>query len=75
MKKIIVLLAVVVGMWAFASPEVEDFRVRVDKNMLDFVGKLPQEKVYLHTDRDHYQVGDKVWLRAYLANAITHQES
>lgn len=75
MKKIIVLLAVVVGMWAFASPEVEDFRVRLVKNMLDFVGKLPQEKVYLHTDRDHYQVGDKVWLRAYLANAITHQES
>lgn len=75
MKRIIVLLAVGMGIWAFASPEGEDFRVRLVKSMLDFVGKLPQEKVYLHTDRDHYEAGDKVWLRAYLANAITHQES
>ena len=39
------------------------------------VGGVPQEKVYLHTDRDHYEAGERVWFRAYLVNAVSHVPS
>lgn len=45
---------------------------QVVRNMLEYVQKQPQEKVYLHTDRDHYDAGDRVWLRAYVTDAVTH---
>ena len=34
-----------------------------------------QEKVYLHTDKPFYLVGDTIWLKGYLVNAQTHKES
>jgi hypothetical protein len=30
------------------------------------------EKVYLHTDRDFYNPGDVVWLKAYVVDGLTH---
>jgi len=33
---------------------------------------FPQEKIYLHTDKPYYLSGEKIWFRAYLADAITH---
>jgi len=34
---------------------------------------LPQEKLYLHFDKPCYVAGDRMWFRAYLVNANTHQ--
>jgi hypothetical protein len=31
------------------------------------------EKLYLHVDRELYAVGDRIWLKAYEVNGITHQ--
>ena len=36
---------------------------------------FPQEKIHLHTDRDYYVPGEKIWFRAYLTDAATHQPS
>jgi len=36
---------------------------------------FPQEKLHLHTDRDIYIPGEKIWFKAYLADAATHQPS
>jgi len=33
----------------------------------------PQEKLHLHTDRDYYVPGEKIWFKAYLTDASTHQ--
>ena len=33
---------------------------------------FPQEKLYLHTDKTVYITGEKIWLRAHLADAATH---
>lgn len=35
--------------------------------------EFPQEKVYVHTDRNCYLGGDTIWLRGYVADAVTHQ--
>ncbi|RZK70199.1 MAG: TonB-dependent receptor, partial [Pedobacter sp.] len=35
----------------------------------------PQEKVYLHTDKPYYVVGDTIWLKAYLTIGAKHQLS
>ena len=31
-----------------------------------------QEKLYLHTDRSVYTIGDTVWMKAYVVDAMTH---
>ena len=33
----------------------------------------PQEKIHLHTDRAFYIPGEKVWFKAYLVDAFSHQ--
>ena len=33
----------------------------------------PQEKIHLHVDRDMYVPGEKIWFKAYVTDAITHQ--
>lgn len=42
----------------------------------DVVGKLqlfnsqfPQEKVYIHSDKSKYYLGEDIWFKAYLINA------
>ena len=32
----------------------------------------PQEKIHLHIDRDIYVPGEKIWFKAYVAEALTH---
>jgi len=33
----------------------------------------PQEKIHLHTDRNYYVPGEKIWFKAYVIDAVTHQ--
>ena len=33
----------------------------------------PQQKVYLHLDKERYFVDEKVWFKAYLVDAVTHR--
>ena len=33
---------------------------------------FPQEKIYLHTDKPYYISGERIWIRAHLADAATH---
>ena len=32
----------------------------------------PQEKIHLHTDRDYYVPGEKIWFKAYVVDAHSH---
>jgi hypothetical protein len=33
---------------------------------------FPQEKIHVHTDKPYYIAGEKIWFRAYLADAANH---
>jgi len=35
----------------------------------------PQEKIHLHTDRNFYVPGERIWLKAYVTDAATHLHS
>ena len=34
---------------------------------------FPQEKIHLHTDRDVYVSGEKIWFKAYVVDALNHE--
>lgn len=38
----------------------------------DFIYEEKQEKVYLHFDKPQYAVGDDIWFKAYVTNAVSH---
>ena len=40
-------------------------------SILDYYSKVPQERIYLQTDRSYYMAGDTVWFRAHLLDAVT----
>ena len=73
--KLFVLAGCLWVAWAFAAPEGDDVPRRFSQRLLEHVQRYPQEKVYLHTDRDHYEAGERVWFRAYLVNAVSHVPS
>jgi TonB-dependent SusC/RagA subfamily outer membrane receptor len=43
--------------------------------LTEWYGKYPQEKVYLHLDKQTYNVGDNIWFKVYLLDATTHEPS
>lgn len=44
----------------------------IEQHILDYYQKVPQELIYIHTDRPYYVPGDTVWFRAHLVDAVTH---
>ena len=49
---------------------------RIDKIMQQvnkFSAQYAQQKVYIHTDKDVYQTGEAMWIKAYLMDATSFQ--
>ena len=67
MKKVIVLLGIILLGYAFN--EFSPFEKKLITNFTAQIRELQQEKVYLHTDKSVYTVGDKLWFRAYQVHA------
>lgn len=44
----------------------------IQQRILDYYWQMPQEIIYVHTDRPYYVPGDTVWFRAHLVDAVTH---
>lgn len=47
------------------SDDPERFECQVLNNLQHFASLYPQHKVYLHTDKDHYFAGERIWFKAY----------
>jgi len=45
----------------------------VQDSLSKLLALYPQEKIHLHTDRTRYVPGEKIWFKAYLVDAFTHQ--
>ena len=46
--------------------------LRINANILSQLSVFQQEKLHLHTDRDMYVPGERIWFKAYLVDALTH---
>ena len=46
---------------------------RIEENLINQLIVYPQEKIHLHTDRDIYVPGEKIWFKAYVTDAVTHR--
>lgn len=44
-----------------------------DDDVLYYYEKVPQEKLFVHTDKDYYVAGDTVWFRVHVADAATNK--
>lgn len=66
----IVLIAA--SLIAFRGHE-DDFIKRVVDQFRAYNRERPTEKVYVHTDRDAYLIGETVWLKGYILNGFTHE--
>jgi len=47
----------------------------VANKLADWYEKYPQEKVYLHLDKQTYTAGENIWFKVYFLDATTHQPS
>ena len=45
----------------------------IEGRLLSKFEVYPQEKIHLHTDRDYYVPGEKIWFKAYLVDAVSYQ--
>ena len=70
MRKIFLIFTLLGALYAFK--EIVEFEKEVAGNFGYMVQNLPQEKVYLHTDKSTYTVGENIWFRAYLVNAAVN---
>lgn len=47
----------------------------IQEKIVNYYTQIPQEKIFLHTDKSNYIAGDSVWFRGYLMNAVTNRQS
>jgi len=56
-------------------PKDEDPIEKLLASLQSWADNNPQEKVYLHTDKPYYVVGDTIWFKAYVTIGAKHQLS
>jgi hypothetical protein len=47
-------------------PAADDWTDRIVEALQAFDSRYPQEKVYLHLDKDYYAAGETIWFKAYI---------
>lgn len=51
---------------AFRFLPADDWSARIVQALEEFGGRYPQQKVYLHLDKDYYASGETIWFKAYV---------
>ena len=69
---LIVLLYSLLSSSLFGQSGADSTFIRIEANLVTQLGVFPQEKIHLHTDRDYYVPGERIWLKAYVVDALTH---
>ncbi len=67
-------LSIVILALSFGLPT-DSLRKRVLNQIKSFYNNFPVEKVYVHTDKPYYVLGETLWFKAYLVDGMTHQFS
>ncbi|MDD2799679.1 MAG: TonB-dependent receptor plug domain-containing protein [Bacteroidales bacterium] len=61
--------------YSFSKTQIFDtqFSQSIFRSFTNLWQNIPQEKVYLHTDKPYYSASEDIWFQAYVLNATTHE--
>ncbi len=62
-------------LFAFTRNPPDDLVDKIAASLNTWMSERPQEKVYLHTDKPYYALGDTIWFKAYVTVGSRHQLS
>lgn len=74
-KKHIIYTLLFLTFCAFTIVAKSNFTELVDEKLNAYANTNTPEKLYLHTDKPYYSLGEDIWFTAYLVNGITHEKS
>jgi hypothetical protein len=60
---------------ALTPPAADKSLALITAPLDSFNKRLPVEKVYVHTDKPYYNLGDTLWFKSYLVDRINHMPS
>ena len=60
------------GLFALSAENASSGLEKAGENITAQIEACPQEKIHLHTDRDLYVPGEKLWFKAYITDAQSH---
>ncbi|WP_114780707.1 TonB-dependent receptor plug domain-containing protein [Botryobacter ruber] len=70
LKVLLLLLSFSALTFAFrAAPGNDNFFTTIAFKLYEFYAKYPQEKIYLHHDKNLYSLGETIWFKTYLTLA------
>jgi TonB-dependent SusC/RagA subfamily outer membrane receptor len=74
MKQLILLLVLIFSSGKLWCQEIEPLSIEtLQDSVKNQFGFFPQEKLHVHTDRNLYVPGEKIWFKAYIVDALTMQ--
>ncbi|MGY3053847.1 hypothetical protein ACVWYG_002049 [Pedobacter sp. UYEF25] len=72
---ILLFLCGIFCLFAFTRHPADDLVDKIAASLNTWMSERPQEKVYLHTDKPYYALGDTIWFKAYVTVGSRHQLS
>ncbi|MGY3054004.1 hypothetical protein ACVWYG_002206 [Pedobacter sp. UYEF25] len=70
-----IFIAVIAAIFLAFIPRDDSPIEKIISSLENWTQTNPQEKVYLHTDKPYYLVGDTIWFKAYVTIGNKHQLS
>jgi hypothetical protein len=70
----LLLISAIVSLFAFSTHDTDPLDKLV-ATLQKWTDSIPQEKVYLHTDKPYYALGDTIWFKGYVTIGSRHQLS
>jgi alpha-2-macroglobulin-like protein len=76
MKRYILLFLslVFIPLMAFVVAE-NPFILKIVRNLALINSRLPEEKIYVTTDKPFYKPGETIWLAAFVVNGLDNKSS
>ena len=72
MKLLFISLFLIISNFSIQAQDIK-LHEAIQDSIINQMGIYPQEKIHLHTDRDIYVPGEKIWFKAYVTDAYTHR--
>lgn len=73
MKKLFVLLLGLLGLSPVVAQELSTVSgSQITENFYKQISMFPQERVHMHTDKSNYILGEKIWFRLFIVNALSN---